>query len=116
MAQKACNFRFKADVVEHLDFLCGVTEMSRTAFLTSVIEREYDQYQGNPELQKLIAQMNEMKSQMESMMLGKSDTLDAPRKPISSPPVGSCSNCVHPCKDEIAPDEIGICDRFKAKK
>ena len=71
MAVKAYSFRFSDDVLQHLDFLCGVTDMNRTAFLVSMIEREYDQYQGNPELQKLIAQMTEVKAQMESMMLGK---------------------------------------------
>lgn len=116
LANKAYNFRLTPEVNDHLDFLCSVTGVSRTAFITGMIESEYDRYQGNPELQKVLGKMMELKSQMESMMLGNSDTLDSPRKSLSSPPVGACSDCVHPCKDEIAPDEIGVCDDFRAVK
>lgn len=71
MAGKACNFRFPVEVVEHLDALCQVSEVSRTAFLTAIIEREYDRYKGNPELQKLISQMQDMKKQLDAMTIGK---------------------------------------------
>lgn len=71
MAYKACNFRFAPDVVDHLDALCRVSDTSRTAFLSSMIEREYDRYQGNPELQKLLAQMQDMKKQLEALTVGK---------------------------------------------
>lgn len=71
MATKACNFRFPPDVVAHLDALCRVSEVSRTAFLSAIIEREYDQYQGNPELQKLISQIQDMKKQLDAMTIGK---------------------------------------------
>lgn len=71
MATKACNFRFPPDVVAHLDALCRVSEVSRTAFLSAIIEREYDKYQGNPELQKLISQIQDMKKQLDAMTIGK---------------------------------------------
>ena len=71
MAYKACNFRFAPEVVDHLDALCKVSDVSRTAFLASIIEREYDQYQGNPELQKLISQIQDMKKQLDAMTVGK---------------------------------------------
>lgn len=72
MANKPYNFRLAEDVNAHLDFLCSVLGVTRTGFITTVIEREYDQYQGNPELQKLIKQMQDMKVQMETMLGDKS--------------------------------------------
>lgn len=72
MSYKACNFRFAPEVVEHLDELCKTFDTSRTAFLSSMIEREYDSYQGNPELQKLLSQMQDMKKQLEALTVGKS--------------------------------------------
>lgn len=71
MAYKACNFRFAPEVVEHLDELCKTFDTSRTAFLSSMIEREYDSYQGNPELQELLSQMQDMKKQLEALTVGK---------------------------------------------
>lgn len=71
MAYKACNFRFAPEVVKHLDELCKTSDTSRTAFLSSMIEREYDSYQGNPELQKLLSQMQDMKKQLEALTVGK---------------------------------------------
>ena len=62
MAYKACNFRFAPDVVEHLDELCKASDTSRT---------EYDSYQGNPELQKLLSQMQDMRKQLEALTVGK---------------------------------------------
>ena len=73
MASKSYTFRFPEEVNDHLDFLCSVLNTTRTGFLTTVIEREYDQYQGNPELQKLISKMQDMKIQMEAMLGGKTD-------------------------------------------
>ena len=72
MANKPYNFRLSPEVNEHLDFLAQVTGMTRTSLITSWIETEYDRYQGNPELQKLIAQMKDMERQMKSM-LGQND-------------------------------------------
>lgn len=118
MATKPTAFRFSETVLEHLDFLCKVTGNTRVAMLSAWIEAEYDRYQGNPELQKLIAQMKTMETQMKSLLgqYEETDTFETPRKRLSSPPVGACVDCVNPCKDECDPTEIGICDRFKAKK
>lgn len=73
MASRSCTFRFPEEVDDHLNFLCSVLGTTRTGFLTTAIEREYDQYQGNPELQKLIRQMQDMKIQMETMLGSKAD-------------------------------------------
>lgn len=72
MANKAYNFRLSPEVNDHLDFLCTVTGMTRTALITGMIEGEYDRYQGNPELQKVLNKMMELRSQMEGM-LGQKD-------------------------------------------
>lgn len=117
MATKSTGFRFSEDVLAKMDFLCSVTGTTRTALLSSMVCTEYDKYQGNPELQKLLSQMKDMERQMKAM-LGQSDTdtLTGSAKPLSTPPVGACSDCVHPCKDETAPDEIGVCEDFRAVK
>ena len=73
MATKSTGFRFSDDVLEKMDFLCSVTGNTRTSLLVSMVCTEYDKYQGNPELQKLIAQMKDMERQMKSM-LGQNDT------------------------------------------
>lgn len=73
MATKQTAFRFSDEVLEKMDFLCTVTGDTRTSLLTSMVCAEYDRYQGNPELQKLIAQMQDVERQMKSM-LGKNDT------------------------------------------
>lgn len=73
MATKSYTFRFPEEVNNHLDFLCSVLGTTRTGFITTIIKREYDQYQGNPELQKLIRQMQDMKIQMEAMLGSKAD-------------------------------------------
>ena len=73
MATKSTGFRFSDDVLEKMDFLCSLTGNTRTSLLVSMVCTEYDKYQGNPELQKLIAQMKDMERQMKSM-LGQNDT------------------------------------------
>lgn len=114
MANKAYNFRLSPEVNAHLDFLCDVTGQTRTALISSWIETEYDRYQGNPELQKLIAQMKDMERQMKAM-LGQpmTDTLEAVSDTVPALNLGSCSECVNPCKDDSQPDDIGLCDHFK---
>ena len=73
MATKQTAFRFSDDVLEKMDFLCSLTGNTRTSLLVSMVCTEYDKYQGNPELQKLIAQMKDIERQMKSM-LGQNDT------------------------------------------
>ena len=73
MATKQTAFRFSDDVLEKMDFLCSLTGNTRTSLLVSMVCTEYDKYQGNPELRKLIAQMKDMERQMKSM-LGQNDT------------------------------------------
>ena len=68
MATKSTGFRFSDDVLEKMDFLCTVTGDTRTSLLASMVCTEYDKYQGNPELQKLIAQMKDIERQMKSML------------------------------------------------
>lgn len=73
MATKPTGFRFTDDTLAKIDFLCSVTGDNRTSLLTSMVCAEYDRYQGNPELQKLIRQMQDMKIQMETMLGSKAD-------------------------------------------
>lgn len=73
MATKSTGFRFSDDVLEKMDFLCSLTGNTRTSLLASMVCAEYDRYQGNPELQRLLAQMKDMERQMKSM-LGQNDT------------------------------------------
>ena len=68
MASKQTGFRFSDEVLEKMDFLCTVTGDTRTSLLASMVCTEYDKYQGNPELQKLIAQMKDLERQMKSML------------------------------------------------
>ena len=68
MATKQTAFRFSDEVLEKMDFLCTVTGDPRTSLLASMVCTEYDKYQGNPELQKLIAQMKDIERQMKSML------------------------------------------------
>ena len=68
MATKSTGFRFSDDVLEKMDFLCSVTGNTRTSLLASMVCAEYDRYQGNPDLQRLIAQMKDMERQMKSML------------------------------------------------
>lgn len=112
MATKQTAFRFSDDVLEKMDFLCSVTGDNRTSLLASMVCAEYDRYLGNPELQKLIAQMKDMERQMKSL-LGQNDT-----SPDASAPrnVGSCSECVNPCKDERDPSQTGVCEHFSPVK
>ena len=68
MATKQTAFRFSDEVLAKMDFLCSLTGNTRTSLLASMVCTEYDKYQGNPELQKLIAQMKDMERQMKSML------------------------------------------------
>ena len=116
VANKPYNFRLSPEVNEHLDFLSRVTGMTRTSLITSWIELEYDRYNGNPELRKLLAQMKDMEAQMKGMLGQMNDTCENAPESAFSPELGSCSECVNPCKDEIDPSEVGLCERFKAQK
>ena len=69
----------------------------------------------NPELRKLIAQMKDMEAQMKGMLGQMNDTYENAPESASASKLGSCSECVNPCKDEIDPSEVGLCERFKAK-
>lgn len=115
MATKQTAFRFSDDVLEKMDFLCTVTGDNRTSLLASMVCAEYDRYQGNPELQKLIAQMKDMERQMKAM-LGKDDTSENAPVSVPAPKLGSCSECVNPCKDETDPSSVGLCEHFKPAK
>ena len=65
MATTTTSFRFSESVLQHLDYLVDITGTgSRTAFLTSVIETEYDRCIGNPELIKLLDQMRAIQAQV----------------------------------------------------
>ena len=68
MATKSTGFRFSDDVLAKMDFLCSLTGNTRTSLLASMVCAEYDRYQGNPELQRLLAQMKDMERQMKSML------------------------------------------------
>lgn len=68
MATKSTGFRFSDDVLEKMDFLCSVTGNTRTSLLASMVCAEYDRFHGNPELQRLLAQMKDMERQMKSML------------------------------------------------
>ena len=61
---KPTGFRFTAETVDQLDFLCAATGHTRSSLLASMIAAEYDRYQGNPELRKIIAQMTECQKQI----------------------------------------------------
>lgn len=115
MATKSTGFRFSDDVLEKMDFLCSVTGNTRTSLLASMVCAEYDRYQGNPELQKLIAQMKDMERQMKSM-LGQSDTSENVPASVPALKLGSCSECVNPCKDDCDPLAAGLCEHFVPKK
>lgn len=30
--------------------------------------------------------------------------------------LSSCDNCIHPCKDEIDPSDVGVCERFEERR
>ena len=115
MATKSTGFRFSDDVLAKMDFLCSVTGDTRTSLLASMVCAEYDRYQGNPELQKLISQMKDMERQMKTM-LGKNDTSENAPVSVPAPKLGSCSECVNPCKDETDPSSVGLCEHFKPAK
>ena len=72
MASKQTGFRFSDEVLEKMDFLCCLTGNTRTSLLASMVCAEYDRFHGNPELQRLLAQMKDMERQMKSM-LGNGD-------------------------------------------
>lgn len=73
LATKSTGFRFSEDVLAKMDFLCSVTGSTRTSLLTSMVCAEYDRYQGNPELQKLLSQMQDVEHQMRAV-LGQADS------------------------------------------
>ena len=72
MATKQTAFRFSDEVLEKMDFLCSLTGNTRTSLLASMVCAEYDRFHGNPELQRLLAQMKDMERQVKSM-LGNGD-------------------------------------------
>ena len=72
MATKQTAFRFSDEVLEKMDYLCSLTGNTRTSLLASMVCAEYDRYHGNPELQRLLAQMKDMERQVKSM-LGNGD-------------------------------------------
>jgi hypothetical protein len=68
VATKSIGFRFTPETMKQLEFLCSVTGHTRTGLITSMIALEYDRYQGNPELRKVIAQMTELQQQLRDVM------------------------------------------------
>ena len=68
MATKQTAFRFSDEVLEKMDFLGSLTGNTRTSLWASMVCAEYDRYHGNPELQRLLAQMKDMERQMKSML------------------------------------------------
>lgn len=50
-----------------LDTLCGIYGENRSSLIRSFIAEQYDMYQGNPELKKLFAQMQEIGKTVEGI-------------------------------------------------
>ena len=68
MPTPVSSFRLSTQTLDQLDFLCTVTGNSRASLISSMIALEYDRYQGNPELQKIISEMKQMEAQLKSLL------------------------------------------------
>lgn len=62
---KAKSYRFKNETAEHLDILVSTLNTTATELIEGMINIEYDKIMGNPELLKVIEQMNDLKLVME---------------------------------------------------
>lgn len=51
---KSVTFRLPDEVFTHLDEMANICGRDRTNFLISLIEQEYDRYQGSPKMKKAL--------------------------------------------------------------
>lgn len=65
MARKQTAFRFTPEVDQKLNEIAKVMGMTRNDVVVNWIQTEYDKIMGNPELLKIIEQMNALKEQLE---------------------------------------------------
>lgn len=65
MAKIAKSFKFEESTCEHLDVLISTLDTNATQLIEGIINIEYDRIMGNPEILKVISQMNELKTVME---------------------------------------------------
>jgi len=68
------SFRFQEDTVEHLNTLTSTYNTTATKLIETMINLEYDKLMGNPELNKIINKMNELKSTMEGFAITAAGT------------------------------------------
>jgi len=73
---KSYNFRLPPQVNEHLSELASISGMTRTQFVVSAIETEWDKYQGNPKMKKLMEQLQVMRTQMLDVLGQAADMKD----------------------------------------
>lgn len=64
---KLFSFRLPLDVDEKLDYLAKATSQSRTGVIVALINAQYDSLIGNPEMMRVVEQMQELKERMESI-------------------------------------------------
>jgi len=66
MAKRGKSFRLEESTIEHLDYLSKLLKTSSTSLIETLINVEFDKINGNPKLQEVIHQMNQLKSVMEN--------------------------------------------------
>lgn len=63
----AITFRLSFDNLNKLDELCKIYGLKRGDFLVQCVTAEYDKMTGNPELIKILANMNDLASQLKAL-------------------------------------------------
>lgn len=68
MTTRLSSFRLPPDVCDKLAVLAELTGLNRTQYLISVINSAYAAYVDNSELQRLVAELNSVKSQVDAFL------------------------------------------------
>lgn len=67
MISRATTFRFEEDTYKKLDELCSLARVSRPQLIKQLVNRAYDEMQGNPKLKEALSDLNKINDMLSEL-------------------------------------------------
>ena len=95
-----------SEMAERIDLYRNKMGLSRSAFCAYLVG------QGVMTMDKAMGVVD----QMGVAMVAKAEEVVTAANNPDQLVLSSCDNCIHPCKDEIDPSDVGVCERFEERR
>ena len=94
-----------SDMASRIDFYREKMGLSRSAFCAYIVG------QGVMNMDKAMGVIDQMGNAMASKVAEVVSAVDPNQLRLPS-----CDECIHPCKDEVDPSQVGTCDGFEGRR